>query len=100
MKNRTFQDVIDYYCNGVDYPTAYNELLYKPLFGKTAKQLRAERGNPKYTRNCLNFDELQQVTKAEKEIIGMLAEDRFSYSLVRRIMNKEYRIKNLLKNRK
>lgn len=70
------------YCKREDYWTAYNELIYKPVFGKIVK------------KHELTPNELQARKKAMFEVIRYFNQDFLSFEQVKRIMMYEYRIKH------
>lgn len=65
----------------------YTDLAYRSAFGKSAAQLRKERGAPKGTTaaDYLTSDELERVERATKQI-GVLVEMRLDYQTIKGIV--------------
>lgn len=82
-----FTNTYEQYCNRDDYWTAYNELIYKPVFGKVMKKCDLSR------------NELTKREKAMHEVIQYFNKDFLTFNQVKKIMMYEYRIKHY-KNKK
>lgn len=65
----------------------YTDLVYRSAFGKSAAQLRKERGAPKgaTAADYLTSDELEQVERVTKQI-GVLVEMRLDYQTIKGIV--------------
>lgn len=65
----------------------YTDLAYRSAFGKSAAQLRKERGAPKgaTAADYLTSDELEQVERVTKQI-GVLVEMRLDYQTIKGIV--------------
>lgn len=65
----------------------YTDLAYRSAFGKSAAQLRRERGAPKgaTAADYLTSDELEQVERTMKQI-GVLVEMRLDYQTIKGIV--------------
>lgn len=65
----------------------YTDLAYRAVFGRSAVQLRKERGAPKgaVATDYLTSDELGEVERVTKQI-GVLVEMRLDYQAIKRIV--------------
>lgn len=68
----------------------YTDLIYKNTLGKTAKEMREERGIGKdeKIRDFLSADELEEVLKAERQVSTLL-EMQLSYHDIKAILEKK-----------
>lgn len=72
------------------YATYTNELVYKPIFNKTAKQLRDEFKVQKLRDNLFTLEELSNIAKLENEICTLI-EFGADYYGVKDYVNKKYK---------
>ena len=72
------------------YATYTNELVYKPIFNKTAKQLRDEFKVQKLRENLFTLEELSNIAKLENEICTLI-EFGADYYGVKDYVNKKYK---------
>lgn len=76
--------------NKFQYATYTNELVYKPIFNKTAKQLKTEFEVDKLRDELFTLEELSNIAKLENEICT-LVEFGSDYYGVKEYVNKKYR---------
>ena len=84
---REMTDAIQEYDNGKWSYKKYTDLVYKSALGKTAVQLRKERGAPKTAKamDYLTADELAAITKGTYQV-SVLLEKTQDYELVKALM--------------
>lgn len=76
--------------NRFQFATFTNELVYKPIFKKTAKQLKQEFTVNKLRDDLFTLDQLSEVAKLENEICT-LVEFGADYYGVKEYINKKYK---------
>ena len=76
--------------NRYQYATYTNELVYKPIFNKTAKQLKVEHKVDKLRDDLFTLKELSDIAKLENEICT-LVEFGADYYGVKEYVNNKYK---------
>ena len=102
ITRRSLTDAIRDNWNPIDsyiYGKATNELVYKQIFNRTAKQLSKERNIKGSLRDNLEKNELLLLEEVEQEATNFIDDYGLTYEEVLRLMNKKYRSKILIGNR-
>lgn len=78
------------------YGKATNELVYKQVFNRSAKQIAQERNIEGNIRDALPKEELLLIEEVEQEAAKFIDDYGLKYEEVLKLLNKKYRMKLLL----